>query len=90
MFYFGLYIINVYVILPPDLGTFAVNTYIHTNNVINFFVTHHYLGMIISCFLETMHWNKRTNELIHGVLCKPTFTQRSTEHILNYYYYYYY
>jgi hypothetical protein len=30
MFYFDLYIINVYVILPPDLGPFAVNTYIHT------------------------------------------------------------
>jgi hypothetical protein len=30
MFYFDLYIINVYVILPPDLGPFAVNKYIHT------------------------------------------------------------
>jgi hypothetical protein len=30
MFYVDLYIINVYVILPPDLGPFAVNTYIHT------------------------------------------------------------
>jgi hypothetical protein len=29
MFYFDLYIINVYVILPPDLGPFAVNKYIH-------------------------------------------------------------
>jgi hypothetical protein len=28
MFYFDLYIINVYVILPPDLGPFAVNKYI--------------------------------------------------------------
>jgi hypothetical protein len=28
MFYVDLYIINVYVILPPDLGPFAVNTYI--------------------------------------------------------------
>jgi hypothetical protein len=32
MFYFDLYIINVYVILPPDLGPFAVNKYIHTYN----------------------------------------------------------
>jgi hypothetical protein len=30
MFYVDLYIINVYVILPPDLGPFAVNKYIHT------------------------------------------------------------
>jgi hypothetical protein len=30
MFYFDLYFINVYVILPPDLGPFAVNKYIHT------------------------------------------------------------
>jgi hypothetical protein len=30
MFYFDLHIINVYVILPPDLGKFAVNKYIHT------------------------------------------------------------
>jgi hypothetical protein len=30
MFYFDLYIINVDVILPPDLGPFAVNKYIHT------------------------------------------------------------
>jgi hypothetical protein len=29
MFYLDLYIINVYVILPPDLGPFAVNKYIH-------------------------------------------------------------
>jgi hypothetical protein len=29
MFYVDLYIINVYVILSPDLGPFAVNTYIH-------------------------------------------------------------
>jgi hypothetical protein len=29
MFYFDLYFINVYVILPPDLGPFAVNKYIH-------------------------------------------------------------
>jgi hypothetical protein len=31
MFYVDLYIINVYVILPPDLGPFAVNKYMHTN-----------------------------------------------------------
>jgi hypothetical protein len=30
MFYFDLYIINVDAILPPDLGPFAVNKYIHT------------------------------------------------------------
>jgi hypothetical protein len=30
MFYFDLYIINVDVILPPDLGPFAINKYIHT------------------------------------------------------------
>jgi hypothetical protein len=30
MFYFDLYIINVYVILPPDLAPFAVNNYVHT------------------------------------------------------------
>jgi hypothetical protein len=30
MFYFDLYFINVYVILPPDLGPFAVNKHIHT------------------------------------------------------------
>jgi hypothetical protein len=30
MFYVDLYIINVYVILPPDLGSFAVNKCIHT------------------------------------------------------------
>jgi predicted YcjX-like family ATPase len=30
MFYFDLYIINVDVILPLDLGPFAVNKYIHT------------------------------------------------------------
>jgi hypothetical protein len=30
MFYFELDIINVYVILPPDLGPFAVNKYVHT------------------------------------------------------------
>jgi hypothetical protein len=30
MFYFDLYIIDVDVILPPDLGPFAVNKYIHT------------------------------------------------------------
>jgi hypothetical protein len=29
VFYFDLYIINVYVILPPDLGPFALNKYIH-------------------------------------------------------------
>jgi hypothetical protein len=29
MFYFDLYFINIYVILPPDWGPFAVNKYIH-------------------------------------------------------------
>jgi hypothetical protein len=29
MFYFDLYFINIYVILPPDWGSFAVNKYIH-------------------------------------------------------------
>jgi hypothetical protein len=32
MFYFDLYIIDVYVILPPDLGPFAVNKYINYSN----------------------------------------------------------
>jgi hypothetical protein len=34
MFYVDLYIINVYVILPPDLGPFAVNKYIQVLVVI--------------------------------------------------------
>jgi hypothetical protein len=32
MFYFDLYIFNVYVILPPDLGPFAVNKYIQKSS----------------------------------------------------------
>jgi hypothetical protein len=35
MFYVDLYIINAYVILPPDLGPFAVNKYIHTYLYVN-------------------------------------------------------
>jgi hypothetical protein len=34
MFYFDLYIVNVYVILPPDLGPFAVNKYIHKISIV--------------------------------------------------------
>jgi hypothetical protein len=45
MFYFDLYIINVYVILPPDLGPFAVNKYIHANVCINFKSTREKLGI---------------------------------------------
>jgi hypothetical protein len=58
MFYFDLYIINVYVILPPDLGLFAVNKYIHTYN--EFQVRFSYcLGMVWK--LKKMFWKKMRN-----------------------------
>jgi hypothetical protein len=61
MFYFDLYIINVDVILPPDLGPFAVNKYIHTSPAVCFPVELE-LHVFKCKFIATFHYDSRKRD----------------------------